>query len=218
MAIVRIINPNSNAAVTAAMSEAVDELRGIDGPELDCVTLECGPLGIESDADVRMVEPMLGEFVAADGEAGAFVIACYSDPGLSRCRQATPRPVFGIQECAARAAVSRRAPFGVISILDGAIARHWRRLEELGLAAHCAGDRALGMSVAETEAGGADTFARMLAVGQELCSADGARSLILGCAGMARHRAPLEQALGVPVIEPTQAAASAAIEALRPKS
>jgi Asp/Glu/hydantoin racemase len=33
----------------------------------------------------------------------------------------------------------------------------------------------------------------------------------MGCAGMARHRLALEQALGVPVIDPTQAAVTMAI-------
>ena len=37
--------------------------------------------------------------------------------------------------------------------------------------------------------------------------------LIMGCAGMARFRTPLEAALGVPVIEPTQAAVTMAIGA-----
>jgi len=36
----------------------------------------------------------------------------------------------------------------------------------------------------------------------------------MGCAGMARHRIPLEEALGLPVIDPTQAAASIAIGTL----
>jgi Asp/Glu/hydantoin racemase len=40
---------------------------------------------------------------------------------------------------------------------------------------------------------------------------DGADVLIMGCAGMARHRRPLEDALGVPVIDPTQAAVAMAI-------
>ena len=33
----------------------------------------------------------------------------------------------------------------------------------------------------------------------------------MGCAGMARHRRALEEALGVPVIDPTQAAVAMAI-------
>ncbi len=33
----------------------------------------------------------------------------------------------------------------------------------------------------------------------------------MGCAGMSRHRSALEDALGIPVIDPTQAAVSMAI-------
>ena len=45
----------------------------------------------------------------------------------------------------------------------------------------------------------------------------GADVLILGCAGMARHRENIERALGVPVIDPAQAAAVQAIAAVRLK-
>jgi Asp/Glu/hydantoin racemase len=33
----------------------------------------------------------------------------------------------------------------------------------------------------------------------------------MGCAGMARFRQPLEEAVGIPVVEPTQAAAAMAL-------
>ena len=46
----------------------------------------------------------------------------------------------------------------------------------------------------------------MIEVGRALKSEDGAQAVVMGCAGMARHRVPLEQALGIPVIDPTQAA------------
>ncbi len=212
--VVRIINANSNGAVTAAMSEAVEPLRLAGGPQLDCVTLAGAPLGIESQADVDTVEPMLRDLVAGDDEAGAFVLGCYSDPGLFLCREATTRPVFGIQECAALLAISRGGRFGVISILESSVERHWRHLRRLGLDGHCAGDRAVGLTVAEAESG-ADTLARLVVVGERLRDTDGARSVVLGCTGMARHREPLERALGIPVIEPTQAATSVAIGAVR---
>ena len=40
---------------------------------------------------------------------------------------------------------------------------------------------------------------------------DGADVIIMGCAGMARHRVGLEKSLMLPVIDPTQAAASMAL-------
>jgi Asp/Glu/hydantoin racemase len=73
-----------------------------------------------------------------------------------------------------------------------------------------AGERALEMSVAET-ASGARTLDRLIEVGQALKEEDGANMIILGCAGMARHRAAVERALALPVIDPTQAAAVLAI-------
>ena len=72
------------------------------------------------------------------------------------------------------------------------------------------------MSVAET-ASGEGTFARMEAVGRALVEKDGADVIVMGCAGMARHRRPLEAALGVPVIDPTHAAVAMAIGTCRRK-
>jgi Asp/Glu/hydantoin racemase len=84
----------------------------------------------------------------------------------------------------------------------------------MGLADRLAGERPLKMSVAET-ASGEGTLARMEAIGRELVEQDGADVIVMGCAGMARHRRPLEEALGVPVIDPTQAAVAMAIGAVQ---
>jgi Asp/Glu/hydantoin racemase len=69
------------------------------------------------------------------------------------------------------------------------------------------------MSVAET-ASGDKTLDRMIEVGGELRDQDGAEAIVMGCAGMARHRKSLEAALGVPVIDPTQAAVAMALGAV----
>ncbi|MFT5449644.1 MAG: allantoin racemase [Gammaproteobacteria bacterium] len=213
MTLIRIINPNSNDKVTQSMSEALDPLRVEGGPRLDCITLEQGPPGIESQAHVSQVEPLLATQIQGDNEADAFVIACYSDPGLHLCRELTDRPVFGIAECAILTAMTRGSSFGVISILQNSVARHMRHLRERRLEHLCAGDRALGLSVAEVESGD-NTWSRMLSTGTALRDEDGAEVIIMGCAGMARHRIPLQDALGVPVIDPTQAATGMAIAAV----
>jgi allantoin racemase len=51
----------------------------------------------------------------------------------------------------------------------------------------------------------------MIEVGRALKDQDGANAIVMGCAGMARHRKPLEDALGIPVIDPTQAAVTMAL-------
>jgi allantoin racemase len=205
-----VINPNSNPAVTAAMDAALAPLRFAGGPTVRCATLAEGPFGIESQKDVEQVVLPLRRTIEADNAADAFVIACYSDPGLQVCREGTDRPVFGIAECAVATALTRGDRFGVIAIAARSVRRHMRYLRQMGVAERLAGERPLEMSVAET-AEGEHTLARMIAVGRELVDGDGAEVLIMGCAGMARHRRPLEQALGVPVIDPTQAAVAMAL-------
>jgi Asp/Glu/hydantoin racemase len=205
-----VVNPNSNQAVTRGLDEALKPLAFSDGPEIICRTLSEGPFGIETQADVESVTMPLRRLVESDNEADAFVIACYSDPGLHVCREGTERPVFGIAECGVLTALARAEKFGVIAIKQKSISRHIRYLRQMGLIDRLAGERPLEMSVAET-ASGDETLDRLIEIGRELRDRDGADAIVMGCAGMARHRKPLEEALGLPVVDPTQAAVTMAI-------
>ena len=205
-----VVNPNSNELVTRGLDDALRPLTFADGPEIVCMTLAEGPYGIETQADVESVAMPLRRLIESDNGADAFVIACYSDPGLHVCREGTDRPVFGIAESGVLMALSRAETFGVIAIKQRSIRRHVRYLRQMGLEGRLAGERPLEMSVAET-ATGEGTLDRLIAVGRELRDEDGAGAIVMGCAGMARHRRALEQALGVPVIDPTQAAVTMAL-------
>lgn len=209
-----VINPNSNPAVTAGFDAALAPLRFADGPILRCVTLEEGPFGVETQEHTEQVTIPLRRMVERDTAASAFVIACYSDPGLHVCREGTKRPVFGIAESALLTALARGDRYGVIAIGAGSMPRHQRYVRQMGLAERFAGERPLNMSVAES-ASGAGTLARMIEVGGELVKHDRADVIVMGCAGMARHRRALEEALGVPVVDPVQAAVTMAIGAVQ---
>lgn len=208
-----VINPNSNEAVTDGLRAAVAPLTFAHGPDIVCETLKEGPFGIETQEHVESVAIPLRRRIEAVNDADAFVIACYSDPGLHVAREGTPRPVFGIAEVGVLTALARADRFGVIAIRQRSIPRHIRYLRQMGLMDRLAGERPLEMSVAET-ASGDRTLPRMIEVGRELIEKDGAGAIVMGCAGMARHRKPLEEALGVPVIDPTQAAVTMAIGTL----
>ena len=211
---IMVINPNSNRVVTAGLAEALKPLMFADGPEIVCETLAEGPFGIESQADADSVTMPLRRFVESDNGSAAFVIACYSDPGLHVCREATARPVLGIAECGVLTALTRAETFGVIAIAQRSIRRHLRYLRQMGLMDRLAAERPLDMSVAET-ASGEDTLARMILIGRALKDEDGAGAIVMGCAGMARHRKALQDALGIPVIDPTQAAVTMALGAVQ---
>jgi Asp/Glu/hydantoin racemase len=208
---IHVINPNSNDAVTRGIDDAVAPLRFSEGPEIVCSTLAEGPFGIENQRDVESVTLPLRRMVESDNASDAFVIACYSDPGLHVCREGTVRPVFGIAECGVLTALARAERFGVIAILQRSIARHMRYLRQMGLTDRLAGERPLELSVAESAS--EKTLPRMIEIGRALKEQDGANAIVMGCAGMARHRRPLEDVLGIPVIDPTQAAVTMALGA-----
>ena len=115
-------------------------------------------------------------------------------------------PVFGVAQCGILAAHWRSGErFGIVAILEGSIPRHRRYVASLGLSARMAGERAIGLGV--TQLAKEDIVAsRMRHVAEQLRDEDGADVIVLGCAGMARYRAPLEAHLGCPVIDPSQAA------------
>jgi allantoin racemase len=203
-----IINPNSSEACSAGISAVVAPFRFPGGPLLDVVTLNEGPPAIYSWRDWHaVVDPMcrLVERTRAD----VYIIACASDPGIEAVRAATPKPVLGIFRSAVAAAVARSERFGVIGLVESSKARHRAALRAMGLEDRLAGEVAVNMPM-DTLLDPAGARAALVAAGKDL-AAMGAETIILGCTGMAHHQAAVQDAVGLPMIEPCQAAAALAM-------
>jgi Asp/Glu/hydantoin racemase len=210
-----VINPNSTEAVTRGIDEACAPLRIEGGPGIDSVTLKEGPPGVETQQHVDgVVAPLINLVRQREKDYDAFVIACYSDPGLHSIREVTKKPVLGISECGILTALTLGQKFGVIAILKQSIARHLRYVGALGVAERMAGELPVGLPVTELS-DEKKTFGRMVEVGKALRDTHGADVVVMGCAGMARYRKPLQDAIRIPVVEPTQAAVAMAIARVR---
>jgi Asp/Glu/hydantoin racemase len=210
-----VINPNSTEAVTAGIDKAVEPLRSSDGPAIECLTLVEGPPGIQSQRDVDgVIGPLLKRAAGLENEAAAFVVACFSDPGMHALREQSRRPVLGIAESGVLQALTLGQRFGVIAILPTSIPRHLRYFGAMGVMARFAGDLSIGMGVTELS-NEEKTLERMTATAKTLRDVHHADVVVMGCAGMARFRRPLEEALGIPVVEPTQAATAMAVGRVR---
>jgi allantoin racemase len=206
-----VVNPNSTEAVTQSIDEAMAPLRFPGGPEIQCLTLAEGPPGVETQSHAdSVIAPLCRLIAARDNEASAFVIACFSDPGLFSARETTRKPVLGIAECGILTALTLGHRFGIISILARSVPRHLRYVGAMGLSDRLAADLPIELGVVELADEGR-TLERMVAVGRRLRDAHGADVVVMGCAGMARYRARVESAIGIPVVEPTQAAVAMAI-------
>jgi allantoin racemase len=208
MSRILVINPNRSADCTAGIDAAVASFRHPNGPAIDVVDLPEGPPAIYTWRDWHAaVEPLCQriEREAAD----VYVIACASDPGIEAARAVTSRPVLGVFRSAVAAAVARAERFGVVAIVDASKARHLAALRAIGLEARLAQEVALNVSM-ETLLEQDAARERLIAAARA-CAAAGAGAVILGCTGMAHHRAAVERAAGVPIIEPCQAAVALAL-------
>ena len=203
-----VINPNCSQACSAGIDAAIAPFRFAGGPVLDVATLTEGPPAVYTWRDWHAVVEPLCRLIERE-TADAFVVACASDPGIEAARAATQKPVLGVFRSAVAAAVARAERFGVIAIVESSKGRHMAALRAMGLERRLAAEIALNVSM-ETLLDPDAARTRLIAAGHQAVEA-GAETVILGCTGMAHHRTAIEQAIGVPVIEPCQAAAAIAL-------
>ncbi len=211
MARILVVNPNHSIPCGAGIDAAVAPFRHPGGPGIDVVNVADGPSAILSWRDWHAaVDPMCR--LVERSPADAYVIACASDPGLEAVRALTPRPVLGVFRCAVAAAATRAERFGVIAIVEASKGRHMAALRSMGLDSRLAGEVALNVSM---DALLDPAAARGLLI-DAACNlvASGAGAVVLGCTGMAGHRAAIAAAAGVPVIEPCQAGVAMALLAV----
>jgi len=206
-----VINPNSTARISDQIESAIGYVAA--GHEVSVVTSGEGPPAIETDRDVAdAVAPMIK--LAELSVASAFVVACFSDPGLDELRSTVDVPCFGIAESGVLMAMARARRVGIVSSVDASLPRHDRLWRRLGIAERIVSDVAIGRGVLDLE--GAEAFEDTLGAARAVV-ADGAEVVVLGCTGLAHVRAGLEEALGVPVVDPCQAAVSIALSVLKSK-
>jgi Asp/Glu/hydantoin racemase len=209
-----VINPNSNESVTRGIDRALQPLGAINDIDVFCITLADGPFRIETDEDVSAAVPLVVDEIRGNDAADAFVIACYTDPGLEESRAIALHPVFGIQESAVALSATYERRFGVLVMGRESIQRNIAYIRELGCQQFHAGERPLDVSV-EGTVNDPHILQKIVETGRQLVEEDGAETLILGCAGMAEHRKAAQLELGVPIIDPVEAAVTMAIESLR---
>jgi Asp/Glu/hydantoin racemase len=205
MARILVINPNSNLVCTAGIAAA---LAPLGAGQFDVVGLAEGPPAIATWQDWFSVAMPLVRLVQRE-PAEVYVIACVSDPGLEAVRTATPRPVLGMFRCAIAAAMARAERFGVIGFVETSRPRQRRVLQAMGVEARLAAWEPLDLPM-DTLLDPVAPRARIQAAARTLAAA-GAEAIVLGCTGLAGHAAAAEDASGLPVIEPCQAAGVQAI-------
>jgi len=201
-----LINPNS----TAAMTEAAVAVARRMLPDADVLgwTNHDGPPAIQGPEDgaaaVAGIRALLPQ-ARAEG-VDVLVIACFDDTGLEEIRAAAHCPVIGIGQAAMHLAALTGGRFSVVTTLPVSVPVIEANIASYGFGGQCARVRPSGLAVLEVEAAGPHVSARLAEEIGAAIEEDRAQSVILGCAGMAPLRAPLQTRSAVPLVDGIEAA------------
>lgn len=202
-----VINPNSTTSMTVGILATA---RAAAAPDVDveAVTNLNGPPAIQGEADGVAATPGVVSACRQAGPDGfdAAVIACFDDTGLDQARDVAGIPVIGIGHAAFLTAMLHGGRFSVITTLQQSVPVIEANIERYGLSDACAQVRASGLAVLSLESD-PDTAQRTLSnCAQAVASDDGARAIVLGCAGMAPFGSAIHHASGLAVVDGVAAA------------
>lgn len=200
---IAIVNPNTTKSMTDLVVVSARRSARPD-TELVGLTSSSGAASIESHVDeVFGATGVLEQIRASEALSSppdAYVIACFGDTGLGPAREAARGPVVGMTEAALCTAMLLAHRFTIITLPRRTRAQSDAVVRAMGLEHRCA-VRAVDVPVAAVHSGAShlfDTFHTQSAVA---CVEDGAEAIILGCAGLADLVEPLQDAVGLPIIE-----------------
>jgi allantoin racemase len=204
-----IINPNSTAAMTAAIGDAARRAAA-PGTAIAAVNPTDGPAAIQGAADGLAALP--GLFALFEREVmqahscDAVVIACFDDTGLKALKARSPVPVLGIGEAGFLAAMLVAERFSVVTTLAVSLPVIEANLAAYGWAGRCARVRASGVPVLDLEGASGKVVETIAAEIEQAVAEDGCEAIVLGCAGMADLAEDMTERFGLPVIDGVTAA------------
>lgn len=211
------VNPNS----THAMTDSVVAVAKNVLPEAHIIgwTNLSGPPAIQGEADGKAAVAGVLDLLPAAAAEGfdCLVIACFDDTGLNEIRTLAHCPVLGIGQAAYHMAVLSGRRFSVVTTLPVSVPVLEGNIRHYGFLGSCVSVRASGLAVLEVENGGTNIETRLKSE-LEAASAEGADVVVLGCAGMARFRRPLQVSTGLNVIDGVEASATLATALCRQRS
>ncbi|WP_425261224.1 aspartate/glutamate racemase family protein [Rubrivivax sp. RP6-9] len=200
-----VLNPNTTAAMTAAVQAQVRALVP-PGVAVHGSTAQQGAPVIDSAGRFAAAAAALPAQVAADvPPAAAVLLACFGDPGLESLR-GLRRPVAGLAEAAVAEAVAAGQRFAIVTAGAAWVPLLQQRVADFGATPWLAGVFALpfnGLRLVQDPAGSRAALQAVVAQAER----SGAQALVLGGAAFAglRDLVPTRLVLIEPVAAATRA-------------
>jgi allantoin racemase len=201
-----VINGNTSDAMTEDIG-MVARMYARPDTEITAISPSFGPRSIEGHFEEYIAAAAVIEEVAKHrDEYDAFILACYSDPGLYACREITDKPVLGIAESSMHLASMLGHKFTIVSVLPRVKPLLENLVRQVGLESKCASVRCTDLTVLEIEEDPDRAVRELTEEARRAVAEDGAEVICLGCAGMGPLDKRIQEAVGAPVLDGTVSA------------
>ena len=191
-----LINPNSTKYMTDNCVEMVKPTLPPDVEVIGFTSPEPSPTAVEGSLDaVLSAAAALRAVLPLATHYDAILVACYSDHPLIRAlREELTAPVIGIMEASLFAARTVGNRFGVVSTSERSCVALMDAINHYGFDAFCTGVESCGLGVLGLE--GEEPVHEAMGRAAKVLVAKGADTITLGCAGMTKLKAVIEEAVG----------------------
>lgn len=197
-----VINPNSSKEMTKGIAASAKQYAKADS-QIYTVCSSGGPLAIECLADAKAVEHQVNDYVIQANKEGydAIIMACYGQSLQKGATKISAIPVYSIAEPQLYMACLLGNKFSVIGLKKDSGPMMEERLQKLGLISRCASIRTIGVSILDCVVNRENTYAALTQEAGKAITEDGADVICLGCAGLAGFDKPMQEEVGVPVLD-----------------
>lgn len=190
-----LVNPNATPTMTQSCLDMLEPTLSSDINVTGFTAPTPSPSAIESHVDnvlssaasFRAILPIADQY-------DAFLVACYSGHALTNMlREELSQPVIGIMEASLLVARTLGGRFGIVATGKRSEINLTDAVRKYGLEHYCAGVKACNLGVLDLERKPEkEVLGIMCSVAKSLVDEDGADVIALGCAGMSRLKATVE--------------------------
>ncbi|KAI9923442.1 hypothetical protein MW887_009323 [Aspergillus wentii] len=193
-----LVNPNSSKFITDNCLAIVKPTLSPD-VQVDGFTAPVpAPTAVEGVLDAVMsTATTIRAILSQTDQYDAFLVTCYSDHPLIRAlREELSAPVIGIMEASLFAARTVGNRFGVVATSSRSTVLHEDAIRHYGFDRFCVGVESCGLGVLGLDNQDEGVVLQAMSEAATRLVEKGADTITLGCAGMAKLKGVVEEAIG----------------------
>lgn len=201
-----ISNPNRVGECTALIDRQAKNWAS-SGTDVRTVEPKWGPTELAGEVETLLSAiGVLDRIRDEENDFDAVVLAGFAEPGPEAVRALVGCPVVDITEAGPLHALLLGRTYGILTSTSAAIPTVEDRLRLLGLDTRCTATYAAELSVPDLVYDRRQSLKQVISESERLVADTRCDVVVLGCAGMSGLADEVSAALGLPVIDPLQAA------------